>query len=164
MKKALIAAASALTLAASFSSYAVELPSAPGSTYNFGKTASVDGSESSAADGKWDTYKGDTIYKYAHGGWANSCWLQIDCDGTPEWFHFNGDSVMETGWIQDNGNWYYLNEDENDVPGRMFTGWHYINGNWYYFYEDGDFKGMLLQDTQTPDGYTVNDLGICSDN
>ena len=75
MKKALIAAAAALTLAASFSSYAVELPSAPGSTYNFGKTASVDGSESSAVDGKWDTYKGDTIYKYAHGGWANSCCL-----------------------------------------------------------------------------------------
>lgn len=161
MKKIMtVAAAAAFSMAITFSAYATDTPNPAGSTYNFAKTATLEGEEKNAEGGRWDKYGNDFIYKFDHGGWANSCWLQIECNGVPEWFHFSGGSVMETGWIQENGNWYYLCTDENDVLGKMHTGWQYINGNWYYFCEDGTFKGMLLQNAQTPDGYMVDEQGI----
>ena len=39
---------------------------------------------------------------------------------------------VETGWVLDNGNWYYLNED-----GVMQTGWVQDGSDWYYLGEDG---------------------------
>ena len=36
-------------------------------------------------------------------------------------------------------------------------GWHEISGKWYYFHEEGDgFKGTLMVNCETPDGYTVD--------
>ena len=56
-------------------------------------------------------------------------------------------------WIEDNGNWYYMDLK----TGALFTGWHEINGKWYYFHEEGDgFKGTLMVNCVTPDGYTVD--------
>ncbi|CTG02445.1 choline-binding protein, partial [Streptococcus pneumoniae] len=34
---------------------------------------------------------------------------------------------METGWLEYNGSWYYLNTN-----GAMETGWLEYNGSWYY--------------------------------
>lgn len=39
---------------------------------------------------------------------------------------------MQTGWLELNGTWYWL-----DGSGAMATGWRYINGTWYWLYGDG---------------------------
>lgn len=57
---------------------------------------------------------------------------------------------MQTGWVKDNGTWYYLNGS-----GAMQTGWFEVNGKWYY----ANRSGALLTNTTTPDGYRVNANG-----
>lgn len=53
----------------------------------------------------------------------------------------------ETGWVQDNGNWYYLNGD-----GVKVTGWQSDipdwEGNWFYF----DLETGILQASWVQDG------------
>ena len=56
---------------------------------------------------------------------------------------------MQTGWVKDNGTWYYLNQS-----GAMQTGWVKDNGIWYYLND----SGALAVDTAV-DGYTVNANG-----
>jgi glucan-binding YG repeat protein len=36
-------------------------------------------------------------------------WVQDQTDGG--WYNFGDDGVMQTGWIEDGGNWYYLHEN-----------------------------------------------------
>lgn len=45
-----------------------------------------------------------------------------------DWFYFNDDGVMQTGWIHYNDHEFYLN-----TSGRMVTEWFKIDGYWYYF-------------------------------
>jgi glucan-binding YG repeat protein/beta-lactamase superfamily II metal-dependent hydrolase len=54
-------------------------------------------------------------------------WKQID----DNWYYFNSDGVMQTGWINNNGT-YYL-----DDSGVMQTGWNKINGAKYFFTQTG---------------------------
>ena len=56
---------------------------------------------------------------------------------------------MATGWVNDNGTWYYLNES-----GAMKTGWVNDNGTWYYL----NASGAMLANT-TVDGYTLGPNG-----
>ncbi|HCW54174.1 MAG TPA: hypothetical protein DG753_10650 [Clostridium sp.] len=39
----------------------------------------------------------------------------------------DGNSIMKTGWINDNSTCYYT-----DNSGAMKNGWLNYNGNWYY--------------------------------
>ena len=57
--------------------------------------------------------------------------------------------LVATGWIQDSGKWYYLNED-----GSMVTGWYQVGETWYYSYSSGE-----LAVNTTIDGYRVNENG-----
>ena len=54
-------------------------------------------------------------------------------------------------WIQDSTGWWYQNEDGTYVKSE----WSWIDGRCYYFNEDG----YCLQNTQTPDGYSVDGQG-----
>ena len=54
---------------------------------------------------------------------------------------------MKTGWLKDNGSWYYLQDS-----GAMQTGWMQVSGKWYYAYNSGE----LAINTITPDGYYVD--------
>ena len=59
------------------------------------------------------------------------------------WYHFDENSVMQTGWIQDGGKWYHLWGD-----GQMTVGWARINDRWYYFYplpEEGKVQGAMAE-------------------
>lgn len=158
MKKILTAAlAAALSTALTFTAFAAPTDTyVSASTHNYGKTAFVISDLSAGYTGSWSRNGSDYIYKFPNGSWANSCWLEID----GEWYHFNGSPAMETGWIQDGGNWYYLRENEGGPLGSMVTGWNFIDGNWYYFGEDGNFRGILYQNTTTPDGCTVGADGV----
>ena len=61
----------------------------------------------------------------------------------------NQSGAMATGWLQENGRWYYL-----DNSGAMKIGWFTVSGKWYYAYS----SGALAVDTAV-DGYTVNANG-----
>lgn len=64
-----------------------------------------------------------------------------------DWFYFDADGYMHTGWYQDpaNGYWYYLQELSNGVRGRMVTGSYTINGKTYQFSDVSDgYRGHCL--------------------
>ncbi|HIX14336.1 MAG TPA: hypothetical protein H9740_01180 [Candidatus Hungatella pullicola] len=51
-----------------------------------------------------------------------------------KWRFQTEEETVETGWIQEGGNWYCL-----DSQGQRISGWHFemADGNWYYLEEDG---------------------------
>ena len=73
---------------------------------------------------------------------------------------------MMVGWLNDGGNWYYMNSGGNmcdyewkaidkkwyyfGAGGPMATGWKEVNGKWYYFNTDGS-----MASNTTIDGYTL---------
>lgn len=68
---------------------------------------------------------------------------------------------MVTGWLDDEGNRYYLHPVSDGTQGYMYTGWHLIDGAWYYFNERSDgTQGRLFRSTVTPDGFQVDENGI----
>lgn len=62
-------------------------------------------------------------YRYADGtwptGWAKLPWSRSIKPDKKDWFFFDKNGYMQTGWIKDNGWWYYL----DPVDGYMHTGW-----------------------------------------
>ena len=102
-----------------------------------------------------------------------------------DWFFFDENGHMITGWYFDGGKWYYLNPASDGTMGRMFTGWQLINDTWYYlnpvsdgtrgsmktdwqlidnkwYYFDpksGATQGAMLKDTWI-DGYYVDSNGV----
>ena len=79
-----------------------------------------------------------------------------------DWFRFDANGYMVTGWFTDtDGNVYYLQETSDGSRGRMVTGWNVIGGKEYYFNnaEGSGTMGALLRNTVTPDGHRVNARG-----
>lgn len=83
-----------------------------------------------------------------------------------DWFRFDENGYMVTGWFTDkDGNVYYLNPVSDNTQGRMFTGWNWITGSdglqrCYFFKTESDgTRGSLYRNTTTPDGYTVDATG-----
>ena len=94
------------------------------------------------------------------------------------WVYLSQTGEVQTGWVQDNGTWYYLNEltGEHKGIGIMKKGFFEVNKTWYYFDESGVMaenewfeanggwfyaskSGAILRNTKTPDGYYVNENG-----
>ena len=54
---------------------------------------------------------------------------------------------MKTGWLLDNGSWYYLEPAADGWQGAMLTGWRLIGGKMYYFEEEpGKNQGQMYVD------------------
>ncbi|AEL11450.1 choline binding protein [Streptococcus pseudopneumoniae IS7493] len=62
----------------------------------------------------------------------------------------NSNGSMATGWLLDNGSWYYLNSNGD----MKVSQWFQVSGKWYYV----DESGMLAVNT-TVNGYRVNANG-----
>lgn len=71
-----------------------------------------------------------------------------------DWFSFDSDSNMRTGWFTDSdGEVYYLFEKSDGTLGHMVVGYQYIDGFWYYFQEKSDgHRGRLIKNGYTPAG------------
>ena len=65
---------------------------------------------------------------------------------------FDSEGWMKTGWFNEYGNWYYL-----DDSGAMKTGWCLISGSWYYL----NTSGVMQTGLQTIEGkqYYLADSG-----
>lgn len=115
------------------------------------------GSWVKAADGiRW-------WYRNPDGTWPANGWAQLAWNGKTDWYYFDAEGYMLTGWFTDpaTGLRYYLHPISDGTQGYMYAGWKQIEGKWYYFSEvhDGTF-GHLLVNTTTPDGYVVGADGV----
>jgi len=90
---------------------------------------------------------GTAMTSFANNGVSANGWVNTD----QGWELYNN-GEKQTGWQQDAGNWYYMNE-----AGIMETGWIDLNGVWYYLYPDGHMASgeSLIGDKM----YTFNASG-----
>ena len=87
-------------------------------------------------------------------------WVYTDWKGKNDWYFFDENGYMVTGWFEYKGSVYYLNPVSDGKKGYMYTGWNMVDGKWYYFSEAADAaKGSMLKDTVTPDGHQVGPEG-----
>ncbi|MFJ5713608.1 N-acetylmuramoyl-L-alanine amidase [Neobacillus sp. NPDC093127] len=49
-----------------------------------------------------------------------------------KWYYLDADGVMQTGWVKVSNKWYFLNTN-----GVMQTGWVKVKGRWYFLTSDG---------------------------
>lgn len=79
--------------------------------------------------------------------WVNSNICAVDMEledgfiAIGDNWYFVIHNEFATGWVMDQGKWYYL----NDV-GKMVTGWQKINNEYYYFMTSGEMKTGWLQE------------------
>ncbi len=128
-----------------------------------GGSYSGSGSGSTAATGKW-VQAADGIrwwYQNADGTWPASEWAQLSWNGRTDWYYFDAEGYMVTGWLTDGGYRYYLHPVSDGTQGHMYTGWNLVDGKYYYFREaSGGPQGSLLVSGTTPDGYQVDANGV----
>ena len=112
--------------------------------------ASADGWK--AENGTWKYYKD---YK------ALKSWQKLGNN----WYFFNEDGSLKTGWLKDgNNNWYFLDLNSGSNQGVLLSGWQWIDGYCYYFEtSDSGTLGRMYAD-KTVDGYKLNPMGRWVDN
>ena len=113
-----------------------------------------------ASKGTWNQ-KGETwSFIMEDGQPAVSTWICTEWNGTYQWYYFDQEGRMADGWINIDGQTFYLVPESDGTRGQMVTGWKSIDGVWYYFNMDSDgTKGILLKNTVTPDGFSVDEEG-----
>ena len=100
-------------------------------------------------DGKWGfTDNSGLVYKNkwaaVHNPYANLAAGQAAFD----WFFFDANGQMASGWVFDAGHWYYTNPVADGTQGRMLIGWQLIDGKWYYLNPISDgTKGAMITNT-----------------
>ncbi|RGY96933.1 hypothetical protein [Clostridium sp. AM58-1XD] len=100
----------------------------------------------------WKSNSTGWWYQNADGSYPANAWLFVDNN----WFHFDGNGYMQTGWITDGGNRFYLNPNSDGTKGRMVTGWWIINGKYYYFNPvSNGSRGALVTNTIIDGVYRV---------
>ena len=81
-----------------------------------------------------------------------------------DWFFFDANGNMVTGWYQDGENLFYLNQNSDGTRGKMVTGWCWVpdqNGvqKCYYFNPNSDGTRGKMMRNGVIDGNTVNENG-----
>ncbi|WP_243446932.1 L,D-transpeptidase family protein [Clostridium perfringens] len=96
-------------------------------------------------------YKSNKIYYAESNGVLSNYkgWKKID----DEWYYFNGNGTLKTGWLSLGGKRYYL----NDQDGNMVIGALAIEGKQYYFNSNGE----LIKKTGWLKGENLETGGIC---
>lgn len=93
-------------------------------------------------------HKDGKVY-YVENGQLTKGWKSINAksedskEGTQKvWIYVSQTGEVQTGWVQDNGSWYYLTEltGEQKGIGLMQKGFFKVNEKWYYFDESGAMK------------------------
>ena len=108
-------------------------------------------------------HKDGKVY-YVENGQLTKGWKSINAksedskEGTHKvWIYVSQTGEVQTGWVQDNGYWYYLSEltGEQKGIGLMQKGFLEVSGKWYYFDESGAMKEN--QWLQTKEGWYYAD-------
>ena len=108
-------------------------------------------------------HKDGKVY-YVENGQLTKGWKSINVksedskEGTHKvWIYVSQTGEVQTGWVQDNGSWYYLSEltGEQKGIGLMQKGFLELNKTFYYFDESGAMKEN--QWFQTKEGWYYAD-------
>lgn len=106
-------------------------------------------SVSTSSTNKWNFNGALWTYVKGNGMQARNEWQYLSYNGHSDWYFFDADGFMKTGWYQDAaGNLYYLNPVSDGVLGAMKKGQVEIDGTIYTF-NDGSVAGL-------PDGALVH--------
>ena len=89
-----------------------------------------------AESGSW-VYVNNS-WRYYSGPVIQTGWTQSN----GEWYYLDDNGMMKTGWIKSEGKWYYL----DSCSGKMITGWIEDKGDWYYFNSSGEMRIGWLED------------------
>jgi len=106
--------------------------------------------------GEWVLDSKGWWFKNSDGAYPKGSWAYIDYNGKKDWYYFDGEGYMTTGWQLVNGKWYYL-----EGSGAMLKGWQLINDKWYYLYEKTEgqnVEGSMAENT-TIGTYRVDGSG-----
>lgn len=110
-------------------------------------TNNDDNNSESATDKKtnqWINNNGVWQYNDSLGNPLKNTWFYDRTSGKN--YYLQADGSMATGWLFNNGRWYYLNPISNGTRGAMQTGWQYINGSWYYLDGSGVMQTGWFRD------------------
>ena len=139
-----------------------------------GTVTSADGSTPLAGipalEGTWETVDGNWKFRKADGAYAAGEWAYILYNGSADWYCFDENGILRTGWYQDGGgNWFFLHDQADGGKGRMYTGWHWLKSGdgkerCYYFNEVSDGTRGALKTNTAVQGYTVNADGEWTEN
>nr|WP_315033419.1 hypothetical protein [uncultured Lachnoanaerobaculum sp.] len=71
--------------------------------------------------GKWINDAKGWWYKEPNGSYPKSTWKQIDYNGVKNWYYFDEQGYMATGWKLINDKWYYMyeNTEKGHIKGSM---------------------------------------------
>ena len=71
-------------------------------------------------------------------GFVSNGWYNLGWNGSADWYFFDSNGMMKSGWHQENGKTYYLNPNPLDTNyGKMVKGAKNIDGQVYIFDESG---------------------------
>lgn len=128
------------------------------------KVAAASAQQTFTPNGSWRWDGTSWRFDKTEGGNPVDTWYQCTSTTSQNWYHFDANGAMQTGWLTDkDGNTYYLSEAQDAEIGVMSSGWKWISGKCYYFNTAAGVNGLpygaLYRNTTTPDGHTVNEAG-----
>ena len=84
---------------------------------------------------------GDSMYRFDARGYMRTGWVSED----GAWFYHDASGAQVSGWVKDGSSWYYLDL----ATGRMVTGWLLDGSTWYYLTPSGAMTTGWLLDGST---------------
>ena len=113
------------------------------------------------SDSYWVENETGWWYRLPDGTWPAGQWCRLPYQSVVEWYYFDENGYMVTGWFTDaDGSQYYLSPVSDGLKGHMVVGWQQIDGNWHYFKEESDGTRGSLQTNTWIGEYYVNRNGI----
>lgn len=89
-------------------------------------------------------------WRYYSGPAITTGWTQ----NNGNWYYLDDNGMIKTGWIKSEGKWYYLDSSS----GKMVTGWIEDKGNWHYLNKTGEMKIGWLEENGSL--YYLNNDGV----
>ena len=84
---------------------------------------------------------GNSTYRFGADGYMRTGWVSED----GAWFYHDASGAQASGWVKDGSSWYYL----DPATGRMATGWIKDGSTWYYLTPSGAMATGWVKDGST---------------
>lgn len=131
-------------------------PAGSGAGSSSGSNTNSNMNAKGGKSGQWQQNEKGWWFRYTDGTYPSNEWVELEWQNVKNWYFFDAEGYLVTGWKQDGATWYYLHPIADGTQGHMYTGWNQIDGKWYYFSTvAGGPLGAMLSNTTTPDGYQV---------
>ena len=122
-----------------------------GGSSSSGKTTVVKDGQA-LVGGQWILDSVGWWYPFQDNTYAKGGWYYLEWQDRMDWYYFNAEGYLISGWYEENGNKYYLHELHDGTFGHMYLGWNKIGDQWYYFNDNADkgVYGALVEGVPVP--------------